>query len=244
VSKLVDFKPRARSEIAQAVREVVGAPRAKLQDDVAIALALDPAHNRHLSDKLNVTTLSKLSRTLAHGSYTFRKRLSHTADSQNQRHRMTPGARPILVAHLLDRPDYVTPALFDTAPAARTLYHDAMERTWEALAKLRELCVDEEYVAYLLPNAVSIRFTESTDLLHFHHKARARLCYLAQEEIWRATVDEVAQITEVDGVIGSYLLPPCGLRKRTETRPLCPEGERYCGVPVWKLRVDEYQRTI
>ena len=39
--------------------------------------------------------------------------------------------------------------------------------------------------------------------------------------------------SHVDPIIARYLLPPCGLRKMTETRPICPEGDRYCGVPVW-----------
>jgi len=45
---------------------------------------------------LVVTTLGKLPRALSHAHYTFRKRLSHTADSQDQRHRMVPGSRPLL----------------------------------------------------------------------------------------------------------------------------------------------------
>jgi hypothetical protein len=24
------------------------------------------------------------------------------------------------------------------------------------------------------------------------------------------------------------------MRSRTQTRPFCPEGERYCGIPVWR----------
>ena len=57
-------------------------------------LALDPAENRYFGEAMNVLTLSKLSRALLHASYTFRKKLSHTADSQDQRHRMTPGLAP------------------------------------------------------------------------------------------------------------------------------------------------------
>jgi thymidylate synthase ThyX len=112
------------------------------------------------------------------------------------------------------------------------------------MMRLRELGVAEEFAAYLLPNAVAVRFTESSDLLNLHHKLKSRLCYNAQEEIWRASLDEARQISAVEPAIGRYLLPPCGLRQMTETRPLCPEGERYCGVPVWKLELDEYARVI
>jgi hypothetical protein len=31
---------------------------------------------------------------------------------------------------------------------------------------------------------------------------------------------------------------------RAGTTPYCPEGDRYCGVPVWKLALGQYQRTI
>jgi thymidylate synthase ThyX len=193
---------------------------------------------------MNVLTLSKLSRALHHASYTFRKKLSHAADSQDQRHRMTPASRPVLAAHLTDEPDYIVPELVARNAAAHNIYRDSMQRTWHAFARLGEMGVPAEHAAYLLPNAVAVRFTESADLVHLHHKLKSRLCYNAQEEIWRASLDEARQIREVEPIIGRYLLPPCGLRQMTAVRPLCPEGDRYCGVPVWKLSLDQYSRVI
>jgi thymidylate synthase ThyX len=193
---------------------------------------------------MNLLHHSKLSRALFHASYTFRKKLSHTADSQDQRHRMTPASRPILMAHYTGEPDYVTPELLRHSAPARELYDDTMARTWETIGKLCQLGVSDEHVAYLLPNAVAVRMTESADLLNLHHKLKSRLCYNAQEEIWRASLDEARQIRDVNPVIGRYLLPPCGLRIMTKTRPICPEGDRYCGVPVWKLSIDQYSRII
>jgi flavin-dependent thymidylate synthase len=244
VSKLVDRKPHNEQAVAQAVREVLGLPRARMSDAEALALALDPGENRYFGETMNLLTLSKLSRALFHASYTFKKKLSHAADSQDQRHRMTPASRPILAAHLGGEPDYVVPELIRHSAAAEDLYRTSMERTWKAIGMLRELGASEEAASYLLPNAVSVRFTESSDLLNLHHKLKSRLCYLAQEEIWRASVDEARQIRELEPTIGRYLLPPCGLRQMTETRPLCPEGERYCGVPVWKLSLSEYARIL
>jgi len=244
VSVLVGSKPENQALVAQAVREVVGAPRATMTDEAAIRLALDPAANPLHGQAMTLTTLSKLSRALGHAHYTFKKRLSHTADSQDQRHRMTPGSRPILLAHLTGEPDYTVPELIKRSAAAETVYIDTMARAWDAIARLTVLGVPAEYVAYLLPNAVHVRFTESADLLHLHHKLKARLCYNAQEEIWRASLDEVRQIRDVDPLIARYLLPPCGLRLMTTTRPICPEGDKFCGVPVWKLRIDDYSRVI
>ncbi len=48
------------------------------------------------------------------------------------------------------------------------------------------------------PTPSPIRFTESADLLNLHHKFAMRLCYNAQEEIWRASLDEALQIREVN----------------------------------------------
>jgi hypothetical protein len=71
-----------------------------------------------------------------------------------------------------------------------------------------------------------------------------RLCYNAQEEIWRASLDEAQQVRQVNPTIGRYLLPPCTLRALANERPYCPEGDRYCGVRVWDLEVEEYERVI
>ena len=243
-SKLVDWKPRNEESVATAVREVLGMPKALMGDDAAISLVLDPSSNVMLGQNLNVTTLSKVTRALSHASYTFRKRLSHTADSQDQRHRMTPASRPCLPAYLSDAPDYVTPGILYEDDEAHRAYDESMARSWEAMGRLKALGVSDEDRAYLLPNAVTLRFTESADLLHLHHKLKMRLCYNAQEEIWRASRDEALQIAEVDRRIGRFLLPPCTLRSMASEAPICPEGDRYCGVRVWKMDVRDYRRTI
>ncbi len=244
VSKLVDHKMRNEEATAQAVRDVFGVPRSTLSDDDAIGLLLDPAQNVLLGETMNVTTLSKLGRALHHASYTFRKRLSHTADSQDQRHRMTPAARPCLQAYLTDAPDYITPDLALVDAGVKQAYDESMARTWETLARLKALGVSDEDRAYLLPNAVAIRFTESSDLLNLHHKLKLRLCYNAQEEIWRASRDEALQVSAVNPRLGRFLLPPCTLRHLAGRTPTCPEGARFCGVRVWALEPEDWQRTI
>jgi thymidylate synthase ThyX len=213
-------------------------------DEEAVALALDPSRNRWLGETLNTTTHTKLSRALFHVHYTFRKRLSHTADSQNQRHRMTPASRPILAAHFSGEPDYVTPAVVAAEAAARAAFDQAMERSWEGIARLKSLGVEDEFALYLLPNAAAIRFTESTDLLNLRHKMAMRLCYNAQEEIWRASLEEARQISEVNPLIGRYLLPPCTLRMMARSYPICPEGKRFCGERVWTYALDQFARVI
>jgi len=231
--------------IADAVREVLGLPRVALTDEAAIARALDPRQNTLLGEALNTTTVSKIGRTLHAAHYAFKKRISHAADSQDQRHRMTPASRPTLLAYLSSRPDYVVPRLVEHAggDVARR-YHDAMARTWQAIDHLRALDVPAQWQAYLLPNAVSLRFTETADLAALRHKLMMRLCYNAQEEIWQASLDEAEAIATVEPLIGRHLLAPCGVRAAAGIRPYCPEGDRYCGVPVWTLERKDWSRLL
>ena len=244
VSKLVSWKTENEALLAASVREVLGIPSSALPDTEAIALVMDPATNTYLSGSLNVTTISKLSRTMMHPSYTFRKKLSHTADSQDQRHRGTPGSRPCLNAYLGSDPDYIVPALILVDERVERRYRESMERAWESIRELRKLGVSDEMAAYLLPNAVSIRFTESADLLALRHKLAMRLCLNAQEEIWYAARDEAEQVKLVNPRIGAFFLPPCGPRLRAGVKPFCPEGKRYCGVPAWKIPLREITRTV
>ncbi len=245
-SKLVDYKAFAEKTLANSVREVLGKSQRDMDDEDAIALVLDPGKNTILGETLVLTTQTKLSRAMHNVHYTFRKKLSHTADSQDQRHRMTPGSRPILHMQLRDDvPDFETPMVVKFASQeTQDRYRDSIEQSWKSYAKLRAMGVRQEFTEYMLPNATNIRFTESSDLLSLHHKHAMRLCYNAQEEIWRASVDEADQIRTIHPMIGKYLLPPCGLRDMAHVRPICPEGIRYCGVKVWQIDLNEYERVI
>jgi len=244
VSRLVEAKSANEESVAQAVRIALGLPVSALPNQEALQLVMSPAHNPHLTGALNLTTLSRLSRALYHAHYTFHKRISHTADSQNQRHRMTPATRPVVSAYLSDEPDYIVPQLVAENEAAYGFYRETMTWNWDRLRELERLGVSDEFRAYLLPNAVGIRLAESTDLLNLRRKLEMRLCYNAQEEIWRAALDEAQQVRQVDPKLGQYLLPPCALRALAGQRPFCPEGQRYCGVRVWELGLDQYERTI
>lgn len=243
-STLIDYGLRSESAVAAAVREVLGVPAAGLSDAKSIAQVLDPARNALLGESMNVTTHSKLSRCMHHAHYVFRKVLSHAADSQDQRHRTIPASRPVLMRHFTGEPDFVTPEIIRKDAAVLARYEDSMHQTWSAINDLLAQGLAPEEASYLLPNAVKVRFTESGDLLNLHHKMAMRLCYNAQEEIWRASLDEARAITTVHPSIGQWLLPPCGLRKHASQKPICPEGDRYCGVPVWRLKREDYTRVI
>lgn len=246
-SKLIAATPNGEAIVADAVREVLGLLPHELADEAAIRAVLDPSANRLLSESLNLSLHSKIMRAGLHAHYTFRKKLSHTADSQDQRHRLTPASRPALIAQITDEPDYIVPKLITDAQAvggemarAAELFHSSMARSWEAFRHLRRVGVSLDDAAYLLPNAQAVRFTESGDLLALRHKFQMRLCFNAQEEIFRASLDEAQQIRAVHPLIGRFLLPPCTLRSLGVARPMCPEGGRFCGEKVWKYDPNEY----
>lgn len=245
VARLVDHKVNAERSVADSVRAVLGLSRADMSDEMAIDRVLSPKENPYLAESLTLTTVSKLTRALNHAHYTFQKKLSHAADSQDQRHRMAPGTRPVLHAHFIpDSVDVIVPDLIAAVPEAKALFLASCEKTWSAITQLLESGASEEQALYLLPNAFPIRFHESGDLLHLHHKWVHRLCYTAQEEIWRASFEEVRAVSQVQPLLVRHIRPPCSLRKEAGITPFCPEGPRYCGVPVWKLELSEYQRLI
>ena len=76
-------------------------------------------------------------------NYTFAKKISHTADSQDQRHRMVPGSRPLLTLADTRTPDYITPMLLENNRRAKELYERAMHDAWHAKNELVDRGVPE-----------------------------------------------------------------------------------------------------
>lgn len=230
-SRLVDWSARAPEVIADAVRRVLG--RMDLDDDAALDCVLNPAKNRYRVDTLNVSAHAPLMRTLVHAHYTFRKKLSHTADSQDQRHRMVPGSRPLLTRSVPNSVDVIEPELCRDDPECHALFVEACEAAWDARARLQGRGVAPEHALYLLPNALAVRFEESGTLLDLLHKWTMRTCLNAQREIWSASMDEVEQVAAVHPKLAQHVGPPCFVRNGI-VRPRCTEGSHFCGVPVWR----------
>jgi thymidylate synthase ThyX len=233
VSLLVDSMARAEETTADAVRAVLGLSPAVLGDDEALERLLNPGLNRYRLETLQLSVHSPLGRAMHHASYTFLKRLSHTADSQDQRHRMVPGSRPLMTLTDTRRPDYVTPPLVAANTEALAAFQEAMDRAWAAKNRLLEMGVPLEQALYLLPNAKALRFHESGSLLYLAHKWVMRTCFNAQEEIYRASMDELEQVRAIHPRLARYMGPPCVIRHGHIT-PTCTEGEHFCGVPVWR----------
>ena len=231
-SNLIDYSPNAPRVAAEAYRAVLGQTESQCSDAEAIDRLLNPARNLYRLETLNVGVHAPAMRALQHVNYTFAKKISHTADSQDQRHRMVPGSRPVLTLSDTREPDYITPMLLNGNPRAKEVYERAMHDAWNAKNELLDRGVPAEIALYVLPNAKAIRLVESGSLLHLLHKWTMRTCFNAQEEIYRASMDEVAQLREVHPQFARYVGPPCYVRAGITT-PICTEGSHFCGIKVW-----------
>ena len=232
-SRLRDTSPDAEEIVAESVRSTFGLTTDDMGDDEAIDRVMNPARNRYRLDILNVSYHSPLMRSLHHASYVFEKRLSHTADSQDQRHRMVPASRPLMTFADTSRPDYITPRLIASNPRAKAVYDEAMREAWDAKNRLLALGVPIEFALYVLPNAKTLRFVESGSLLALLHKWTLRTCFNAQEEIYLASMDEIEQVRSAHPRLGRHIGPPCVIRNGLIS-PRCTEGTHFCGVPVWR----------
>jgi thymidylate synthase ThyX len=241
-SRLIDYSPNTIAAVAESYRAVMGLTAAECPDAEALDRLLNPARNPYRRETLNVGVHAPMMRALQHANFTFAKKISHTADSQDQRHRMVPGSRPLLTLTDTRSPDYLTPMLIRDNPRALEIYQQAMEEAWAAKNELLDRGVSPEFALYLLPNAKSIRLVETGSLLHLLHKWTMRTCFNAQEEIYQSSLEEVQQVRTAFPALGRYLGPPCFIRAGIST-PICTEGSHFCGVKVW-LDFPNIQRRI
>jgi flavin-dependent thymidylate synthase len=241
VAELVAHDPAAPALVVEALREVTGST---LPDGELLALLLDPARNPAWADTLNTWDHSPALRTLRHVHYTFRKTLSLTAYAQDQRHRMTPGTRPLLEACLPTREhklSFHTPDVIAGHAPALHAYNEAIAALEAAILALKARGVPDEALEYLLPNATNVTFHQSGDLLSFVHKWRLRLCFNAQKEIFDASLAELRQVQAVHPTLTGFIGPPCSFvaarqpeDKQDDIAACCPEGDKWCGVKVWQ----------
>jgi thymidylate synthase ThyX len=240
-SRLVDYSPAAEEVVADALRNVLGKTRAEITDDDALELMLNPRQNPYRLDKLNVSFHAPIMKPLHHASYTFYKKISHTADSQDQRHRMVPASRPMMLLTDSEYPDYVTPEIVRRNPEALSIYQQAMEKAWQTKNHLLAEGVPREFALYVLPNALCLRMVESSSFLYLMHKWVMRTCLNAQWEIYQASMEELAQVAKVHPRMTRHVGPPCSFRVGVAA-PICTEGTHFCGIPVWKLFPDVERR--
>ncbi len=175
------------------------------------------------------------------GGFSSTMRLSLSADAQNQRHRRSLAIRPKLETDF--NVDFYIPEIIRELPEAEIIYKNSIVDSYNFFLKMREKLSFGES-AYAIPNGHLITIIERNDWSSFAHKAQMRLCLNAQEEIFNLTLDQVKKIKELEIDGNENLLPPCGLRWRDKIFPICPEGDRFCGVKVWKLNISDLKREI
>ena len=232
-SRIIDHSASALKVVAASYRAVLGLAEKDCSDEEAIGRLLDPSRNSYRREWINIGVHAPIMRALQHANFTFAKKISHTADSQDQRHRMIPGSRPLLAFADTRAPDYIMPMLIRENSIAREIYESAMAEAWVAKNELLDRGVPVEIALYLLPNAKAIRLVESGSLLHLLHKWTMRTCFNAQEEIYQASMEEIEQLRDLFPQLARYIGPPCYLRAGI-TAPICTEGSHFCGVKVWQ----------
>ena len=232
-----------RNVLIMAARNAIAALPTEISDEEILRLLMSPSQNKLLADVYDVGMLDPLTSSLRQISLAFATKLSHTADSQRQRHRMTPGATPTVDMLYDGAPDYITPLVVRENSDLKAFYDDKMLKVFANVEKAIEMGIPREYALLLLPNALTVRVVESGDLFDFLHRWKQRLCYLAQEEIFFVSVEQVEQVREVLPEAVDMLLAPCGVRKLAGIRPRCPEGERWCGKPVFNWTIEKYKEN-
>ncbi len=172
------------------------------------------------------------------GGFNSYIKLSFSADAQNQRHRRSPAIRPAL-KDIYKRDFYIPPIIKENF---LNEYNEAIEYSYQFFELQKEILGFDEAV-YSLVNAHNIEIVEKDDFNEFTHKAQMRLCYNAQQEIFDIVYSQIKELKQ-NGVNIDNFLPPCAVRFKEGIKPYCPEGDRFCGVKVWKLGFDEYKRDI
>jgi len=230
----------SRRVLSASVHNILGLPSSQLTESDSLAHLMDPSKNQSLVDIYEIGIMDPLTSTLRVVSVSYATRLSHTADSQRQRHRRTPGATPPLEAIYDGIPDYMTPLVIRESSQLFATYCEFMTTIYCNIEKAIEAGIPREHALLLLPNAQNVRVVESGDLFDWIHRWKQRLCYLAQEEIFFISVEQVKQLRDTFPEAERILLAPCGIRQTAGIKPRCPEEDRWCGRPVYNWDIDNY----
>jgi len=241
-SQLILSPHNSREKLALAVRNVLGVSERNLSDSEALLFLMDPNNNQLLADVYEVGMMDPLTNCLREVSFTNATKLSHTADSQRQRQRRTPGATPPIAAVYDGRADYITPLIIREDSELNEQFELMMANSYRNVERCIESGIPKDWALLLLPNAHTLRVVESGDLFDWFHRFKQRLCFLAQEEIFFITTEQAEQTIEVLPEAELMFLAPCGLRKSSHLSPKCPEGERWCGQTVFNMEIEDYKK--
>jgi thymidylate synthase ThyX len=238
---LIGFPDNAGEILANSTRNTLGLPMNVLNDREALNRLMNPANNQYLSDVYDIGMMDSLTSSLRQVGITFASKFSHTGDSQRQRQRRTAGATPSIEALYDGSPDYITPLVISEDEKLREYYQEMVGRIYENVKRAIDAGIPRKEALLLLPNAHAVRVFETGDLFDWLHRWKQRLCYLAQEEIFFVSLKQVQEVAKVLPESELMLLAPCGLRQKSGVRPRCPEGERWCGKPVFNWTLEKYK---
>lgn len=174
--------------------------------------------------------------------FVFATKLSHAGDSQRQRHRRTSSNVYDVNTVYNGKVDFQTPLVVKESPHIRERYEGIINRMFNNSNTALKMGIPKEFATLLLPNALTIRLVENGDAFDWIHRWKQRLCYLAQEEIFFVSIDQVKEIKKSIPELSPVLSAPCGIRKLAGVSPRCPEGSRWCGQPVFNWDLDEYEK--
>lgn len=238
----LDINESIDHQLARAVRLTLGASEKALPDEGAIDLVLNPARNPILASVNGEMVIHQLSRALNQVNLSALVSVSHVIDSQLQRHRGLAHTRPLTLPIPRLEQDIVIPSLVRDNPAALELYLRLQANNIAHMQELTALGIDKNTLSYLHTNATRIRKSINGPLGAFHHLFRLRTCLNAQEENYNLARTLILQMPAISPLIAEHFEKPapCGVRVRANLAPICPEGKRYCGVPIWKRDIAIY----
>ncbi len=211
-------------------------------DPKTLASLLDAVENPLLSDVVFPVSLDPEANLLNQFTFTFQRKISHSADSQAQRHRTLAGSRPFLKDTMTLEPDFITPALYLSHPPLRDFYGRWMEHHFGRISRLHRSGFSLDALVYLLPNAFPVRYYETGSALAFFHKWKTRTCLNAQEEIFASSLDDISEMEKIFPDAAAHIGPPCVIRH--SQKPRCPEGSHFCGIPVWRTGFRDVSRIL
>lgn len=197
---------------------------------------------RLLADGYDIGMFDPVTSRLRQTFLKFASKLSHAGDSQRQRHRRTASNVFDIGQEYKGEHDFMTPLVIREDEDIKPIYENIMHKMFENVDSALEMGIPKEYATLLIPNAMNIRVIEGGDLFDWIHRWKQRLCYLAQEEIFFVSLDQVMDLEKVMPEIKPMLMAPCGIRKAVGVSPRCPEGSRWCGQPVYNWQTDEYEK--
>ncbi len=248
-SVLLSSGGEMRRTLIFAARNILKITGKEMPDEEILDWLLNPEKNRLLADVNDVGMFDPLTSCLRQVSLTFATRLSHTADSQRQRHRRTPGATSLIdeetVRDLIENgPDYFTPLVVRENPVLFEKYNQSLKGIYGGIIDAYRAGISIKLLKLLFVNGQNMRVVEQGDAFDFLHRWKQRLCYNAQEEFFFISVEQAIQFLQFLSEASAVALAPCAVRQTAGIHPRCPEGgDRWCGQPVFKFKIDEYQEN-